>query len=258
MDPWLEQPTVWSGLHASLIIYMRDALQPLVSPRYVAAVEERVYVAATERVIAPDLSVRTSQPTASQPGGIAVLEPDDAVILETMDDEIHEPYLEILDRDTGEQIVTVIELLSPTNKQKGAGRKLYQKKQREVLQSKANLVEIDLVRRGPHTLAVPKAQAQSLGVYDYLVSVSRAKDRSKRFLLYPRVVRDRLPRIAIPLRKDDREVTLDLQPIFDRCYEASRYGGRIDYSRPCVPRLRPDDESWARERIEAWQAARSA
>jgi hypothetical protein len=132
------------------------------------------------------------------------------------------------------------------------------KKQREVMRSKANLVEIDLLRRGPHVLAVPESDAQGLGVYDYLISVSRAKDRDKRFVLYPRVVRDRLPRVSIPLRPSDQEITLDLQPLVDRTYDVACYADRINYSKPCIPRLRPDDEAWARERISEWQAASQA
>ena len=33
MDPWLEQPGLWTDLHTSLIAALRDELGPLLRPR---------------------------------------------------------------------------------------------------------------------------------------------------------------------------------------------------------------------------------
>ncbi|PYS38752.1 MAG: hypothetical protein DMG14_16450 [Acidobacteria bacterium] len=258
MDPWLEEPSLWSGVHASLIIYIRDQLQPQLRPRYIAAVEERVYVATADRMVIPDVSVRRGRKDEPAPSVTAVLQPDEPVVVEVVEDEVHEPYLHIIDPHSGEQIVTVIEVLSPSNKVKGEGRDLYLAKQQQVLSSEANLVEIDLLRSGPYALGVPEADAQQVGRYDYLVAVSRARDRHKRFFLYPRLVRDPLPRLAIPLRPTDADVILDLQPLLDRVYDIGGYEDRIDYGKPCIPRLQTDDEVWAQELIRSWQAARHA
>lgn len=43
MDPYLERPQLWTGVHSRLIVYLADQLEPLLRPRYVSAVEERVY-----------------------------------------------------------------------------------------------------------------------------------------------------------------------------------------------------------------------
>jgi hypothetical protein len=259
MDPWLEQPWLWAGVHTSLVTYLRDALQPLLGRKYIASIEERLYVSTADRVITPDIALRHNQRSdLIRTAAAAVVEPDEAVVVEYVDDEIHEPYIEILARNTDEEVVSVIEVLSPSNKETGDGRSLYLKKQQEVLGSRANLVEIDLLRAGSHTVAVKESDVLRAGLFDYLVAVSRARDRHKRSYFYARTVRDRLPRIAIPLQPGDADITLDLQPILNKAYEAGLYDERLQYSRPCIPRLRPDDEAWARERIEAWQAARSA
>src|SRR5688572_22820383 len=42
MDPYLEHPATWRGVHLETIAALRDALQPLVRPRYYVAVEVRV------------------------------------------------------------------------------------------------------------------------------------------------------------------------------------------------------------------------
>lgn len=43
MDPYLERPALWPDVHNSLITALRDDLAPRLRPRYVVAVEERVY-----------------------------------------------------------------------------------------------------------------------------------------------------------------------------------------------------------------------
>ena len=50
----------------------------------------------------------------------------------------------------GEEVVTVIEVLSPANKTVGEGHRLYRRKQQEVLNSQAHLIEIDLLAEGLH------------------------------------------------------------------------------------------------------------
>ena len=53
-------------------------------------------------------------------------------------------------------------------------------------------------------------------------------------------LRERLPAIRIPLRRDDSDVALDLQTLIDECYESGRYGDDIDY------REEPEPASWRR------------
>jgi hypothetical protein len=44
MDPDLEDPQLWPGFRHALIVYLRDQLRPLLAPRYMAAIEDRVYL----------------------------------------------------------------------------------------------------------------------------------------------------------------------------------------------------------------------
>lgn len=256
MDPWLESPILWPGVHQRLITYLADDLQPLLGRRYVAAVEERVYIAAADRTIIPDVSLRPGI-EGERGGSAANMQPDKAVVVELIEDEVTESFVKIIDLQTNEEVVTVIEVLSPSNKAPGEGRDLYLAKQREVLASSANLVEVDLLRGGPHVLAVSEAEVLRYGHYEYLVATSRARDRNKRSFYYSRTIRDRLPRVAIPLRAADDDVTLDLQPLVERIYETGHYRDRINYDLPCIPRLRAEEQEWAAERIRDWNQARS-
>jgi hypothetical protein len=250
MDPYLENPALWPEVHNRLILYLGDQLQPLLRPRYVAAVEARVYVEAPERRIVPDVHVHEIIRTSSQRElSTAVLEVDTPVEVEVPELEINETHLQILDLESGDRVVAVVELVSPTNKYAGPGRDLYVSKQQQVRASQAHLIEIDLLRTGPHVLAVPEHFSRANGQYDYLVCVNRAIGKRDRFQLYGRPLRERLPRIRIPLAEGDADVALDLQAALEEVYVRGAYDARLNYRRPCRPPLSPEDQAWADELI---------
>ena len=218
MDPYLEDPLLWDGVYRCLVVYLADQLQPVLGRRYVATVEERVYA-------------------------------DDPILVHVPPLEIHESRIEILDLQSQQRPVTVIEIVTPRNKQPGPGRDSYLAKQAEICRGTAHLVEIDLLRTGQHVLAVPETVAQRQGPYHYLVSVNRARPPRDVFDLYPRTLRDRLPRIRIPLADDDPDVALDVQSAVARVHEAGRYADRINYGSPCEPPLAAEDQAWAQSLV---------
>ena len=132
-DPYLEDPQIWPGLHAALVVYIRNHLQPLLRPRYIAAIEERVFVEGPDRDIIPDVWLKRARSDQPRPG-VALAESDAPVVVRVPTLEIHETYVTILDRQSGLRVVTVIEVVSPTNKHPGPGRKSYLSKQQEVLE----------------------------------------------------------------------------------------------------------------------------
>lgn len=171
MDPYLEDPRNWPGVHSRMVVYLADHLQPQLRPRYIAAVEERVYVEGPDHEVVPDVWVR--QDRADPPTThAAVIDADSPVVVRVPAVEVHESYITILDRLTDQSVVTVIELLSPANKAAGPGRTSYLSKQAEVLASATYLVEIDLLRSGQHVLAVPERVARSHN-YAYLTEGER-------------------------------------------------------------------------------------
>jgi hypothetical protein len=249
MDPYLEVPELWPGVHNSLIVYISDLLRPLLRPRYIAAIEERVFVEGPQQTeFIPYVVFKQGHPPREQ-GSTAVLDADEALEVQLPALEMHESYLEILDRHSGQRVVAVLEVLSPANKYAGPGRDSYLTKQREVLTSQAHLIEIDLLRRGPHVLAVPEWVARQHASYDYLICVNRAEGLRDRFRLYPRQLRQRLPRIRVPLADGDPEVVLDVQAVVAQTYEAGSYRERLRYDQPCVPALPAEDQVWVDELI---------
>lgn len=251
MDPYLEQPTIFPGLHNRLIAGLSEALQAALPPPYFAEIGERVRVEVSQRFIEPDASV--FRRASTEQGGVAALPARSRPIVVTVPhDERREPRVEIRAADDGEErLVTAIEILSPSNKTPGArGRDLYLREQREVLGSSTRLVEIDLLRGGRHTSAVPLDHLrQAVGRFDYHVSIHRS-DRFEDFLVYPILLTEPLPEIAVPLLGGDPEATIDLQAVFDHAYDVGPYRRRIRYEETTpTPPLSPEQQEWAEARI---------
>jgi hypothetical protein len=174
---------------------------------------------------------------------VAVAEP---LLVEIGPESVTETFLEIIDHESGNRVVTVIEFLSPANKTPGPNREQYQRKQREVCASDTNLVEIDLSRFGSHTLAFPLARLKPKARTPYMTCVRRATRRDKAEV-YPMPLSARLPAIKIPLRPEDADVPLDLQALVEQCYRNGGYEGTLNYAVEPDPPLLGADKGWADE-----------
>jgi hypothetical protein len=247
MDPYLEQ--FWGDVHHTMITRARAAIQKHLPSDLVARVDERVIVEPSEplsRKFIPDVRVvergRREEPIVRASNGIAVAEP--LVIHIEPDEPVHQGSIEIVDLKLGRRVVTVIEILSPSNKLPGPGRELYLKKQEDLREGGVSLVEIDLNRTGRHVLMVPINSVPEGKRTPYAACIRRAwKPFAVEF--YPLSLRERLPAIAIPLRSDDPYVALDLQDTLDQCWEEGRYGDDIDYRQDPEPPLAGEDAQWA-------------
>ncbi len=232
MDPYLEAH--WRDVHASLVIYARDALQGVLPDSLRARVEESVLLETLTGVgdhpLFPDVRVveYTSKRDHDAPAadGVAVAEP---LVVRAELDPTTETYLEIIDRESGNRVVTVIEFLSPSNKSPGPNREQYLRKQRGVCSSDANLVEIDLNRFGIHMLAFPLAHLKPQGRTGYMACIRRVA-RPGLAEVYPMPLSQRLPTLKIPLRPDDADVPLDVQALVDQCYRNGAYEGTLNYA----------------------------
>src|SRR5262249_23936426 len=141
-------------------------------------------------------------------------------------EERREDYVEIRQRSDN-RLVTVVDVVSPTNKTNRQGRVAYMEKRREGRAAGANLVEIDLVLQGQPTLEYSR---DGLPEWDYAVTVTRST-QPDRYEIYTTTIRKRLPRFRLPLAADDRDTVVDLHVTFSRCFDQGAFGGRIDYAR---------------------------
>jgi hypothetical protein len=253
MDPFLEDPAIFPDLHDRLVTYLSESLNAHLPAPYYAGIASRVWLEVSERRVEPDINVLRPERSVSRGGtdaggGVAVAEAVQAepVVVHVPIEEIRETFLEIYARPGGERLVTTIEVLSLANKTPGAhGRDQYLKKQREIRDSQVHLVEIDLLRGGVPSTAVPRDHAVArAGTFDYHVCVHRF-DRREDFFVYPIRLGGRLPTVAIPLLPGDPAVGVDLQAVLDRCYDTGQYRRRVRYrERPPAP-LDPEQAGWA-------------
>jgi len=251
MDPYLEAH--WRDVHARLIIYASDALQGVLPRGLRARVEESVLLETPnglgDHPLFPDVRVveytsKRALERRPEPG-VSVKAP---LLVKVEVEPATETFLEIIDRESGHRVVTVIEFLSPSNKSPGPNREQYLRTQREVCASDANLVEIDLNRFGTHTLAFPLGHLKPQARTPYMACVRRAT-RHGMAEVYPLPLWHRLPAVKVPLRPDDADVPLDLQALVEQCYRNGAYEGTLDYAADPDPPLLGADKDWAAERL---------
>jgi hypothetical protein len=247
MNPWLE--AFWRDVHAKLLVYACDQLNAELPSGLQARVDERLAVESEEqppRTYVPDIAVTESWDPPTGPvlgkSGLtgATAEP---VVVEVNDRILR--HVEIV--DSRAQVITAIELLSPSNKAASESTLAWRNKRYGYLRGGINLVEIDLLRYGlwtlpDHSLLKPTPPGR---VY-YHVCVTRPP-WVNRHEFYVLPLRERLPAIRVPLRKPHPDVALDLQLLIEDCYERGRYGAVIDYSRAPDPTLPEEETAWARE-----------
>ncbi|MGA2496318.1 MAG: DUF4058 family protein [Tepidisphaeraceae bacterium] len=216
MDPYLESR--WSDVHATLAVFIQEALQPLLPSALRARVEEQ----------AP---------------------PEDLAEPMVIEDHLATPrprWTQIIDTTSGNRLVTVIEILSPWNMGPGRLNKEYCRKVNDYCDTEVSLVELHLLRHPPHG-RLEITEAERLTPY---LAVIRCCWKPGRWEIYPIPLRHPLPRIPIPLRQNDPAISLDLQPLIERVYVAGGHDD-IDYRKPPDPPLAPDDAAWADALLKA-------
>jgi hypothetical protein len=252
MDPYLE--LYWRDVHQRLATYACDQLQTKLPGDLIARMEEQVYVEphderAEGRILYPDVRVTEHEGRGGE-GGIAVAE---EVIADPLIIYVPEPaaeaYIEIREAGPRQRLITVIEILSPSNKSTPRGRKKYLQKQEELEESDVNLVEIDLLRRGSWMMAVPRWKVPAARRAEYGACVRRGSDAC-RFEFYPLPLRQKLPSIGIPLRVRDKDVPLNLQSLLDQCYANGRYDS-IDYKVDLKPPFNAADAAWVNDVLKS-------
>jgi Protein of unknown function (DUF4058) len=207
MNPYLEHPELWHQVHNRLIVGIAGAIAEQVAPKYFVSIEQRIYQ-----------------------------------IIHT----IKERYLEVREVATKE-LITVIEVLSPTNK-RSEGRSLYETKRIKILASMTNLVKIDLLRWSP---TAQRASGRPMVVQgasksQYRILVSRSGERPNADL-FAFDLQEEIPDFPVPLRGEMPEPIVSLQTVLNETYQRGRLDLLIDYTIDPVPGLKAHDRQWMQE-----------
>lgn len=248
MNPYLENPTTWPNLHSRLIVAIANLLAPQLRPKYRIVVEEAVYKrdeqAQSVLIGIPDASIRqtgSATKVSSPPPkrNVAVAEPIPVTL--PLPITVRQRYLEIRSIQIND-VVAVIEVLSPVNK-RGAGRQKYESKRLDILESDTHLVEIDLLHSG-----TPLSAGQDIESH-YRILVSNSAERPQA-QLYPFDLQNAFPVFEIPLVGDDSSVLVDLKPLLDEIYRLSGYDLDIDYRQDPEPVWSPAELQWMDQHLK--------
>ncbi|MFN0051208.1 MAG: DUF4058 family protein [Planctomycetales bacterium] len=244
MNPFIESQA-WEDFHLHFIAELANAIVPQVRPRYVVRTERRIYVEhdadETDTAMRADLAVIAEEaraPLSGDDGSGGALTVAPVMLTLPLPRERREAFLTIRERESLE-IVTVLELLSPSNKRRGGdGRVEYLRKREAVLQSQSHLVELDLLRGGERLPTV-----EPLPSADYYALVTRA-NRRPQVAVYPWNLRNPMPIIPVPLSESDGDVTLNLQEVFSNVHHRVGYDYSLDYRAALTPPLSEAQEQW--------------
>ena len=268
MDPYLENPHLWQDFHHRFATTMSDLMNQFLPGEFFAQMEQRLEVGIVDdeenesvsRYI-PDVSINAAawsdrgQSTALIAQPRATVSPSEDW---DVDVKMHKHlFIEIREASGEHRLVTLIEIVSPSNK-RGKDRKAFIDKQNEIIASDASLIVIDLLRTGPRILPSDEIEQrlQNRKIRaDYLVLIGRAWDRTpsrQHYQLFPFTLRDTLPVIPIPLRENNEEPTLDLQYLLQRVYDSGPYRrGAVNYTKPPDPPLTEAESTWAAQFLTA-------
>jgi hypothetical protein len=252
MDPYLEAPGLWPDVHERLINIMAEQLAPLLAPKYITELNSRIVIDhgwkdyEWPKVVIPDVVISGPE---TEEDGEAYDDGDTAIARAPV--RLHlitglplRQAAIFIREQANSELVAVIELLSPVNKRLGRGRSEYMDKRAEYAETKAHLIEIDLLRAEPRLPFV-----EDVPPCDYLIMVCNAYRRPV-CDAWPLTMRDALPVIPVPLSRPDPAVPLDLGEALQTAYSRARYDLRIDYQKPPVPPFRDEnDATWAQQQI---------
>ena len=246
MDPYLEGG-LWPDVHGSLIYTIRAALAARLPDGYFANIDQYVWLGEDEewnRRGKPDAFLTSDPvvpPSPRKNGAVATAEPTLRVRLPSPKRVKRKKHIRLVDVGD-ESVVTVIELLSPSDKLPKQDRAHYLAKRDEYLAAGVNLIEIDLLRKG---LRIPMGEPDPPDA-DYYFLVSRAAEYPDAGV-WAFTVRDAIPPLSVPLKPQHDAIAVNLRACLDKAYDEARYEKLIDYMEPPEYALRTPDAAWASE-----------
>jgi hypothetical protein len=239
--------------HHTLIGLIRRTLGQELPDNYSALAEEQVMVTGgNSSAYYPDLSILDEEwkrglPPVWTPGDdeglMAAVAKPEIVIVETPP----ERWVEVR-HDDGE-LVTVVEVISPTNRE--SGRAAFLAKRAGYVSAGVNVVEVDLLRGGRRLIDIELTSYQRryghVGEHYTVCAIRAALPQRREIYVCP--LREPLPVVRIPLRHSDPDVPLDVQSLVDEVYATGRYW-KLDYRHSLEPAPNGDDQTWIAGRLK--------
>jgi hypothetical protein len=246
IDPYLESQAYWPDFHARFLIYCCDAIAARLPSSYITLVDERIRLVEPSTgegcLTRPDRVVGRREPATPvlvTPANASTAVLDPVVIPLPEFEEVRETQIRIL-HVSDRSVVTVLELLSPSNKV-NSGFHDYLDKRIKLQAQPIHLIELDFLLGGQR---LPMRRPLPPG--DYYALIARA-DRRPNCDVYSWSVRQHLPEIPVPLKAPDPDVFINLSELYSTAFERGFYARVLDYQTPLQVPLAPEDRAWAEE-----------
>ncbi|MBI1279193.1 MAG: DUF4058 family protein [Anaerolineaceae bacterium] len=221
IDPWGEAPRYFQQIHSGIINDILNQIQDTIFDMgYLAGKETSLLITDQGK---PDVFVRSRQTTDitksnwnySQAASTVMAEPG----LELSGDVFPEPdAIHITHRSTGE-LVTIVEIISPRNKDRSGDMWDYIERRNRLIYGKGvNVVELDLTRSVKRLTQDILAETYAYHIAIYLF------DEKPRFIGMD--YGEALKRFALPLRHE--VVGVDTQLAYDNAYQQAYIANHIE------------------------------
>ena len=232
--PLLNRPPSWESFHSFWAVAMAEHLNELLPRRYIATVtthlgsEIEADVAEFESPFQPE-----DEPPNGAAGGVAVqtwTPPQTALVAPAAFPDDFE--VQVHDQVDGAQLVAVVELVSPRNKDRPESRRAFAVKCAAYLQRGIGLVAVDIVTSRHFNLHNELAQIMGWGgpltmgadAFQYAVAYRPARRQERNEIdiwPVPLAIGGTLPLLPLALKRA-RAVPLDLEGTYTHARERSR------------------------------------
>ena len=227
-------------------VRFKHALNRLIQPHYFARLTPYVTYEVVEvgqvRSVRPDVGVLAAPNTTRESqASTATIAPAPVESLVTLEIPLRLHRVEMR-ATASQQLVTVVEILSPVNKRPSHDAYLaYQRKRRDILRSERCICSKSTCcgRRTSTTGATRPRRA--------VLCRPQPCQPPPDGEVWPIQLADRLPVLPVPLLEPDPDVPLDLGAVVASVYERGAYASQLDYQpHPPPPALSKPEADWLR------------
>ena len=231
IDPEIAKQGRWRGFHNAFLIHAQIALLTVLPAGYDVETDHRLELGPGDdqddgsdgRWRWGDVDVvRQGDGGSIQPaeGAVATADARTFVRHQPINLAPRQTYARVVAIPDGE-LVTTIELLSPTNK--GSGYMEFLARREVLLNAGINLVELDLLVEGRR---LPVVEGINDGDGFAVITLAPTPEQAD---VWAFTLADRLPRIPVPLKPQDGHVVLDVGKVYTETYDRGGFARRLKY-----------------------------
>ena len=222
IDPWAEDAHYFHQLHGQMIgIMVAELGEVLIERGYTLSREVSLQILDKQD---PDLAImkpaERHEPQAKRPSwnyteAAESVKAEIGSALASREVELDAIYIQ-----HNRTLVTIIEVISPSNKAKFDIMEKYLQRRDQLMQENVNVVELDLTRSAKRLIEDPLVR-----MYAYHIAIHLHDNVSRLIGIHYGTP---LKRIAIPLRR--QVIGLDMQPIYDRAYQEAIIASQLRFA----------------------------